>query len=339
MEEGFDSGKYRELVLREVEARAKGFKRFYLEVGGKLLFDGHASRVLPGYEPENKIKIIKWLNNSGLLYCVNANDLNSKKRLTKKKVDYFKQCKKELEAFEKRKIPIEAVVLTRYKGDIGKKKKKKPKKIRKFLKYLKKKKIHCEIFGEFEGYTKDPKNAIASYKENKHIPVKKRIIIVTGPAGNSGKMAVTMSQLYHEVRKGWKVNYAKLETFPVWDLALDNPINLAYEAATADLRDKNKLDGLHWRHYHKRATSYNRDLDNFKILGKVSRKKFPFGYKSTTDMGINKISNCIENEKICEAAALKEIIQRYERFKEEVKKDREDPQTIDRMREIARKVE
>ncbi len=333
MEEGFDSEKYLEFISKEIKLRAKGFKRFYLEVGGKLIFDGHASRVLPGYNPKNKLHLLSSFRNLGIIYCINANDLESKKKLTKKKVNYVSQIKKELEEFSSKGFHLETVVITRFKEG------KKYKKVKKFLKYLKKKKIDSKVFREWDNYSEETKFALESFKDNGYIYLKKRLIVLTGPAGNSGKMAVALSQLYHEIKNGKKVKYAKLETFPVWDLPLKHPINLAYEAATADLGDKNMLDKLHLKAHKIKATSYNRDLNNFKILRRVTSKRNPFGYKSTTDMGISGIKLSITNEKICEASALKEIINRYEWYKEEVKKGREDRKTIERMRQIARKAE
>ncbi|MBT4257725.1 DUF1846 family protein [archaeon] len=331
MKKGFSNEKYLLKQKIKVLDRVKRFNRLYLEIGGKLSADNHAARVLPGYKKTNKIELIKSLKHFGLIYCVNAKDLQSEKTLGKKRRNYQKQVLKDLSDLKKYKINISAVVITRYS---------KEKAARDFREVLEKKKLQVSIHNEIVGYPKN--NILKGLSSQPYIPIENSLIIITGPAGGSGKMAVAMSQIYHEIKQKKKVGFAKFETFPIWNLDLNHPINIAYEAATANLQDENQIDFYHKKAYKKIAVNYNRDIENFKILRKISqkitKKKIPFGYKSPTDMGLNEIKAGIINEEVCSKAAIKEIKRRDKEYKKEYKKGREDKKTLIRMEEVIAKL-
>jgi uncharacterized protein (UPF0371 family) len=330
MKKGFANKTYIRKQKIKILERVKKFDRLYLEIGGKLSADNHAARVLPGYNKKNKIRLIKSFRNFGLIYCVSAKDLQSEKTLGKKNRTYQKQVLKDLNDLKKYKINITAVVITRYTRE---------KAAREFREVLEKKKLQVFIHKEIHGYPKT--NILTGFEKQIYISIENHLTIVTGPAGGSGKMAVAMSQIYHETKQKKKVGFAKFETFPIWNLDLNHPINLAYEAATADLEDKNMIDPFHKKAYKKIAVNYNRDLENFKILKtisqKITKKKTPFGYKSPTDMGMNMIKEGITNDLVCSKAAIKEIKRREKRYKKEYKKGRETKKTLKRMKEILEK--
>lgn len=323
---GFSSGKYVAAVVKEVALRQDKFKKLYLEVGGKLLYDGHASRVLPGYDPDTKLHLLKKLQPCDLIYCCSAKDLLSNRRLTIKKRPYQTQVAYDLATFRRQNIPITAVVVTRYSGE---------KSLIPFFDALERQGYPLVIHHEYSDYTKSPAAALRSYSQQSFIQTTEDLVLVTGVAGGSGKMATAMSQIAKERKMKKKVGYAKIETFPVWDLPATNPINLAYEAATADLGDKVMVDK---RHKGQPAVNYNRDIENYEILQalmkKLAKEKYPFGYTSPTAMGIGVTSRGITNEVVCFHAAIKEIRRRYRHYKKEWKAGREHSATIRRMEQL-----
>lgn len=332
MKKGFDTEKYIQIQKKEILKRMKKFDRLYLEVGGHLAYDGHASRILPGYAPKTKLKLLKTLGKLEIIYCVNARDLNTKKRLGDFNLNYKKQTLKDLRLFKRAGLKVDYVVITRFDNQA------KALKLKKILdKKVKKVYLHKEI----KDYS-NPAKALKGYEKNPALPIVFDLVIITGAASGSGKMAVAMSQIYSNVKRKINTGYAKLETFPIYDLGLDNPINLAYEAATADLQDKNKIDPYYFKKYHKKVVNYNRDIKNFAILLKISKlitkKKTAFGYNSPTEMGINNTKKGIINEKICEQAAIKEIRKRQKFYLREFRKGRENKQTLERMKEILKKI-
>jgi len=333
MERGFDIKKYLSAQKKEILKRMKKFDRLYLEVGGHLAYDGHASRVLPGYPPKTKLKLLKELGKLEIIYCVNAKDLSSKKRLGDFNLNYKKQTLKDLRLFKRAGLNVDYVVITRFSDE---------KEAKEFKKILDKKVKKVYFHREIKGYS-NVKNVIKGYEKNSTVPIFSKLVIVTGTAGGSGKMAVTMSQIYSNVKRKIKAGFAKLETFPIYNLPLDHPINIAYEAATADLQDKNKIDPYHLKYHKKKAVNYNRDIDNFGILMKISKlvtkKKAAFGYHSPTDMGVSNTKAGIINEEICKQAAIKEINRREKVYLHEFRRGRESQATLDRMKEILRKIE
>ena len=333
MKKCFDSSKYIRAQTKEILKRVKKFKRLYLEFGGKLIYDGHASRVLPGYKKTTKIELLRKLGKLEIIYCINAKDLQSKKVLGLKERSYQEQSLKDLRDIKKFGLKNKIIVITRFSGE---------EKAKKFSKKLEKKRKIVYFHKEIRGYSKNVDKAINGYQTQPYIPIKNNLIIISGPAGGSGKMAVALSQIYHEKKKKIKSGFAKFETFPFWNLSLDHPINLAYEAATADLQDRTMIDPFHKKAYNKKAVNYNRDIKNFSILQEISKRitkeKFPFGYKSPTDMGINMAKKGLIDDKICRNSAIKEIKRRYDFYKKEFKKGRESKLTIKRMEEIMKKL-
>jgi len=329
MKRCFDSSKYIKAQIAEILKRVKKFKRLYLEFGGQLVYDGHASRVLPGYKKTTKIELLKKLGNTEVIYCINAKDLQSKKVLGMRGRSYQKQALKDLRDIKKFGLKNDIIVITRFSDE---------KKAKKFSEELETMGKTIYFHKEIKGYSKSVDKAINGYKTQPYIPIKNNLIIISGPAGGSGKMAVALSQIYHEKKKKIDSGFAKFETFPFWNLSLDHPINLAYEAATADLQDKTMIDPYHKKAYNKKAVNYNRDIENFSILQaiskKITHKKFPYGYKSPTDMGINMAKKGIIDDKICRDSAIKEIKRRYNSYKKEFKKGRESKLTIKRMEQI-----
>jgi uncharacterized protein (UPF0371 family) len=333
MKRGFDSEKYIAEQTVEILKRVKKFKRLYLEFGGKLIYDNHASRVLPGYKKTTKINLLRKLKELKIIYCVNAKDLQSNHSVGSSKRNYQEQVLKDLKDFKKFHLKNDTVVITRFSGEP---------KAQEFAKLLIKKHKKIYFHDEIKGYTESVKKAVDGFKKQPYIPIKENLIIITGPAGGSGKMAVALSQIYHETKNKIKSGFAKFETFPIWNLPLNHPVNLAYEAATANLQDKNMIDSFYKKTHHKVAINYNRDINNFKILQelikKITGQRFPFGYKSPTEMGVNMAKIGIINDEICRKFAIKEIHRRYKFYKKELKKGRESEKTIIRMEEIIKKI-
>lgn len=320
MKKGFDSKRYLEAQTKKINSRVKKFNKLYLEFGGKLLYDGHASRVLPGYDPRVKIKLLKKLKEKEIIYCVGAKNIQSGQIIGDSGLTQDKQVLKDIEELDKLGLKVSYLIITRYDNQP---------KVNEFIKKLK---INYYLHKEIPGYSK---NALKGYEKLPYVETKENLVIVTGVGGGSGKMAFCLSQIYHENKKGTKSGFAKFETFPIWNLKMNHPVNIAYEAATADLGDYNMVDKSHKGY----AVNYNRDVDNFKILKRVM-KKFDreLEYDSPTDMGVNMAKEGIIDDKVCREAAKKEIIRRYKVYSDEFKKGRETRKTLVRMREIIQKI-
>jgi len=319
---GFDSKLYRLLQKREILKRLKGSNRLYLEIGGKLCFDGHASRVLPGFELDNKIKLIKSLKNFEIIYCINSEDIERRKELQDFNLAYEKQAFKDFKDIACFGAKVSYVVFTKFNNQIS---------AIKLKEIISSKGIPVYLHRVIDKYTKNPRNAINGFESMEYIPVKKRIVVVTGAAGGSGKMAVALSQMFYEIKKGERPRFAKYELFPIWNLSISHPINIAYEAATADLGDKIMIDKLSKHN----SVNYNRDIYNFKILKKLV---WYLSYKSPTDMGINMAKFAIINDKICRKAAINEIVNRYFIYLSQFRRGIESFETIERMKKIIWKV-
>jgi uncharacterized protein (UPF0371 family) len=332
MKRGFDAEKYIASQSFEILKRVRKFSRLYLEFGGKLCYDEHASRVLPGYKTTTKIEILKRLGDLRIIYCIYAKDLENNRMVGMSGMNYKKKILKDLkdiDGFGFKKINI---VITRFN---------KEKRAKKFADRLKRDyKIYFHT--KIEGYGVDIKKTLAGYEKQKYIPIKENFTIVTGPAGGSGKMGFCLSQIYHERKKKINSGFAKFETFPIWNLPLNHPVNLAYEAATADLGDVNMIDPYHLKTYNKKAVNYNRDIENFGILLAIARKvtceKWPCGYKSPTDMGVNMGKFGIINDKVVRHAAIGEIKRRRGAYKKEFKKTSQCERVISRMDNILKKI-
>lgn len=307
MEIGFDNEKYLEIQREKIIERIKMFdNKLYLEFGGKLFDDYHASRVLPGFKPDSKIQLLQTLKDDlEIIFCINANDIQKSKIRADYGISYDSELIRLIDNLKKLDININSVVITMYQEQ---------KAIEKLIEILNNKGVKSYIHRPTEGYPNDVEKIVSEegYGKNPYIETTKKLVVVTAPGPNSGKLGTCLSQLYHEHKKGVKAGYAKFETFPVWDLPLMHPVNVAYEAATADLEDINIIDPYHLEAYNIKAVNYNRDIATFPILKnilfKIMQKDI---YKSPTDMGVNMISQCITNEKIVENAAKMEVIRRY----------------------------
>ena len=304
---GFDSDKYLKIQSEKIQERIKLFdNKLYLEFGGKIFDDYHAARVLPGFRPDNKIRLLKQFKDDlEVIFCINAADIEKSKIRADYGISYELELLRLIEKLQEQDILINSVVVTMYHEGNN---------ISHLEKLLKERNIKMYIHRPTQGYP-DNVDLIASeegYGKNPYIETTKKLVVVTAPGPNSGKLGTCLSQLYHEYKKGVKAGYAKFETFPVWNLSLLDPVNIAYEAATVDLKDVNMIDPFHLEAYGEYSVNYNRDISSFPILKnilmKISGKEI---YKSPTDMGVNMIKQCITNPEIVKRAATDEIIRRY----------------------------
>ena len=304
---GFDNDLYVKLQTETIKERIKLFdNKLYLEIGGKLFDDYHAKRVLPGFEINSKIKLLEELKDiTEIIFCISAKDIDKKKIRADYGISYTDEVIRLIKVFTDMGIYVNSVVITLYKGQVS---------ADKFKNKLEKMGVKTYIHTPTKGYPTDVELIVSDegYGANPYIETTKPLVVVNAPGPCSGKLATCLSQLYHEYKRGVKAGYAKFETFPVWDLPLKHPVNVAYEAATADIKDVNMIDSFHLEAYGVRAVNYNRDLEVFPvlktILNKIANKEI---YKSPTDMGVNTIGKCIINNEVIEEAAKKEILRRY----------------------------
>lgn len=307
MKIGFDNEKYLKIQKEKIEERIKMFgNKLYLEFGGKLFDDYHASRVLPGFKPDSKIQLLQTLKKDlEIIFCINANDIQNSKMRADYGISYDAELIRLIDHFQKLDIDINSVVITMYEDQQG---------IEKLKEILKHQGIKVCIHRPTQGYPNDVEKIVSEegYGKNPYIETTKKLVVVTAPGPNSGKLGTCLSQLYHEHKRGIKAGYAKFETFPVWNLPLMHPVNVAYEASTADLEDINIIDPYHLEAYDTKAVNYNRDIATYPILKNILYKIMGKDiYQSPTDMGVNMIKECITNNKIVEEAAKMEVIRRY----------------------------
>lgn len=291
------------------ELLEKSDNKLYIEFGGKLLFDFHAARILPGYDPNIKIQLLQELaEDIDIILCVNANDIERNKLRADFGIHYHEDVLKMIDDLRKRNLSITAVVITQYSEQSA---------AAAFKTRLEHNNIMVYTHPVIPGYPAEIDTIVSpnGYGACSYVETTKRIVIVTAPGPGSGKLATCLSQLYHEYQKGVKAVYAKFETFPVWDIPLDHPINVAYEAATIDLNDSNMIDFFHEEAYGISAVNYNRDLDAFPLLKRIMERitQKECIYKSPTDMGCNCIKQGIIDDEICREASKQEIIRRYYR--------------------------
>ncbi len=304
---GFDNKKYLEMQSAKILERIKMFGgKLYLEFGGKLFDDYHASRVLPGFEPDSKIKMLSQLKDQAeILIVINANDIEKNKKRSDLGITYDLDVLRLIDVFVDKGFYVGSVVLTRYASQPS---------VEAFKKRLEIRGIKVYKHYEIEGYPSEVEKIVSDsgYGKNEYIVTTRPLVVVTAPGPGSGKMATCLSQLYHENKRGIKAGYAKYETFPVWNLALNHPVNAAYEAATADLNDMNMIDPFHLETYGTMAVNYNRDIEIFPVLSAMLNKVLGESpYKSPTDMGVNMAGYCIVDEQVVEKASRQEIIRRY----------------------------
>ncbi len=304
---GFDNQKYLELQSEHIKKRISQFgNKLYLELGGKLFDDYHASRVLPGFEPDSKIKMLTQLaDRAEVVIAINAADIEKNKARSDLGITYEADVLRLIDAFRARGLHVGNVVITQYAGQYA---------ADVFRRRLISMGIKVAIHYPISGYPSNLSLIVSDdgYGKNDYIETERPLVIVTAPGPGSGKMATCLSQLYHEYKRGVRAGYAKFETFPIWNLPLKHPVNLAYEAATADLKDVNTIDPFHLEAYGKTAVNYNRDVEAFPLLQNILEKitgKCP--YQSPTDMGVNMAGFCITDDSAVCDAAREEIIRRY----------------------------
>jgi len=331
---GFDTEKYLDAQIKSIKDRVSNFDKLYLEFGGKLYYDSHASRVLPGYRPTAKIELLKQLGDIDVIVCISAKHIEEGKKRGDSGLTYDYQTLKDISDIKANGLVVNSVVITRYSGEVSADKFK-----RKLQNYGFKVYVHNEI----EGYPNDMGKVLEGCAKQPLVLTEKKLTIITGAGANSGKMATCLSQIYNERKNGIKTGYAKFETFPIWNLALDHPINIAYEAAAADLLDINLIDPFHKKAYGIDSVNYNRDVENFDILislmKNITGEENPFGYKSPTDMGVNMAAKGIIDDEVCRQASKQEIISRYFKYRKEKIEGNESQKTLDYMEEIMKKVE
>jgi len=330
--QGFDNQKYLELQSENIAKRVSKFNKLYLEFGGKLFDDNHASRVLPGFEPDSKIKMLLNLKDKvEMVLVINANHIEKNKMRSDLGITYSQDLLRLIDSFTAVDLKIGGVVITHFA---------KQQEAIRLRKNLEKSKIAVAYHYAIENYPNNIDLILSDdgFGKNEYLPTQREIIVVTAPGPGSGKMATCLSQMYHDNKHGLKSGYAKFETFPIWNLPLNHPVNLAYEAATVDLSDVNMIDPFHLEAYKSIAINYNRDVEVFPVLNdlliRISGKQI---YKSPTDMGVNMVGYCICDDDICKQAARSEIIRRYYEAQIDVRKDVMPEETLIKLETIMNK--
>ena len=304
---GFDNAKYLAMQSEHIEKRIAQFGgKLYLEFGGKLFDDYHASRVLPGFVPDAKLQLLlKMKDEAEIVIAINSQTIEEAKTRGDLGITYDQEVLRLIDAFRAAGLYVSSVVLTQFQNQ---------KSAKAFEKLLQKLGIKTYRHYVIDGYPYDVEKIVSEdgLGKNDYIETTRPLVVLTAPGPGSGKMATCLSQLYHDNKRGLKSGYAKFETFPIWNLPLKHPVNLAYEAATADLDDVNMIDPYHLEHYGISTVNYNRDIEIFPVLNRVFEKIFGASpYYSPTDMGVNMAGFCIENDEVCQEASRQEIIRRY----------------------------
>ena len=307
MKYGFDNNKYLKMQSEHIKERIAMFgDKLYLEFGGKLFDDYHASRVLPGFEPDSKFKMLQQLKDQAeIVLVISAPSIEKNKIRRDSGLTYDAEVLRLIETFRKMGFLANSVVITQYAGQPS---------ADQYRRRLTNLGLRSYLHYVIEGYP-DNIDLIVSdegYGRNEYVETTKPLVVITAPGPGSGKMATCLSQLYHEHKRGIQAGYAKFETFPIWNLPLKHPVNMAYEADTADLNDVNMIDPFHLEAYGQTTVNYNRDVEIFPVLNAIFEQILGDSpYKSPTDMGVNMVGNCILDDKICCEAANQEIIRRY----------------------------
>lgn len=307
MKVGFDNEKYLKMQSEHIKERISQFgDKLYLEFGGKLFDDYHASRVLPGFAPDSKLKMLMQLSDyAEIVIVISAADIEKNKIRGDLGITYDVDVLRLRDEFLQKGLFVGSVVITHYSGQNS---------ANQFKAKLEKKNIKVYLHYTIEGYPANVPLIVSEngYGKNDYIETSRPLVVITAPGPGSGKMATCLSQLYHDNLRGIKAGYAKFETFPIWNVPLKHPINLAYEAATADLNDVNMIDPFHLEAYGKTAVNYNRDIEIFPVLNAIFEGIYGSNpYKSPTDMGVNMAGNCIIDDEVCSLASCMEIIRRY----------------------------
>lgn len=329
---GFDNKKFLQDQLSHILKRVKQFEgKLYLEVGGKIIYDMHASRVLPGFEPTVKMQLLQRLQDKAdIVLCIYADDIQGRFVRGDFGISSDLYLLKMIDDFREWDVKVSAVVITRFTGQPS---------AEVFKRKLERRGIKVYTHGIIDDYPNAVDKIVSDegFGANSYIETKNRLVIVTAPCANSGKLSTCLSQLYHDYKKGMKSGYAKLETFPVWTLPLKHPVNMAYEASTADIGDKNLIDPFHLEAYQQSAVNYNRDVEIFpilkKILQKISNNNTAI-YKSPTDMGVNRVGFAITDDEVIKEASKQEIVRRFFRHSCEYAKGLCEEETVERVKKL-----
>lgn len=304
---GFDNKRYVKMQSEHIRQRIERFGgKLYLEFGGKLFDDYHASRVLPGFLPDSKVKMLLQLREQvEIIIAINASDIEKSKMRGDHGITYDQDVLRLIDAFRSIGLMVGSVVITMYRAQAA---------ADAFRDRLTRLGMPVYLHYPIPGYPSNIPLIVSDegYGRNEYIPTTRQLSVVTAPGPGSGKMAVCLSQLYHEYKRGVRAGYAKFETFPIWNLPLSHPVNIAYESATADLNDVNMIDPFHLDAYGVTAVNYNRDVEIFPVLNAIFEKiagESP--YRSPTDMGVNMVGNCLIDDEACEQASRQEILRRY----------------------------
>ncbi|MGN0399678.1 MAG: DUF1846 domain-containing protein [Blautia sp.] len=307
MKTGFDNDKYLSMQSEHIRQRINQFdNKLYLEFGGKLFDDYHAARVLPGFAPDSKLRMLMQLSDHAeIVIVISAGDIEKNKVRGDLGITYDIDVLRLIDAFRNRGLYVGSVVITQFSGQNS---------ALTFRNKLEKLGIKTYIHYSIEGYPGNIPLIVSDegYGKNEYIETTRPLVVITAPGPGSGKMATCLSQLYHEHKRGIHAGYAKFETFPIWNIPLKHPVNLAYEAATADLNDVNMIDPFHLDAYGETTVNYNRDVEIFPVLSAIFERIFgKCPYQSPTDMGVNMAGNCIVDDEVCQEASKQEIIRRY----------------------------
>ncbi len=324
---GFDNEKYMKEQTSAILERVNNSSKLYLEFGGKILFDYHAARVLPGFDPNVKMRLLQQIKDKAdIILCIYSGDIAKRKVRADFGITYDSDALKTIDDFNEWGIGVLAVVVTRFDNQ--------PASIA-FINKLERRNIKVYTHKFTKGYPTAVDTIVSEegYGANEYIESKKPIVVVTGPGPGSGKLATCLSQLYHEYKRGVDAKYAKFETFPIWNLPIKHPVNVAYEAATAELKDVNLIDNFHLETYNKISVNYNRDIEAFPLLKRIVEKitKTSSFYNSPTDMGVNRAGFSIIDDEVVREAAIQEIIRRYFRYSCEYAMGLVDKETVQRI--------
>lgn len=330
MKKGFDNDLYLKVQSKKIKERLKKFdNKLYLEFGGKLFDDYHAMRVLPGFQEDSKIRMLLELKDiCEIVFCINAGDIERNKIRADYGITYDMDVLRLIDKIKALGLQVNSVVITLYKGQP---------RAESFKKKLEARGMKAYIHTPTKGYPTDVETIVSEegYGKNPYIETTKPLVVMTAPGPCSGKLATCLSQLYHEYKRGVQAGYAKFETFPVWDLPLKHPVNIAYEAATADLKDVNMIDYFHLEKYGISSVNYNRDLEVFPVLKdilyKITGEEI---YSSPTDMGVNTIGKCITDDEVIRQASKDEIIRRYYQALCDFKTGNGDMETAERIKAL-----
>ncbi len=328
---GFDNDKYLQEQSAAILDRVRGLgNKLYLEFGGKLLFDYHAARVLPGFDPNVKMRLLTKLKEEAeILLCIHAGAIERKKMRADFGITYDADAMKLIDDIREWGIELRGVVITRFDGQPG---------AVQFQNKLQRRDIPVYAHCPTKGYPGEVDRIVSAegYGANPHIKTEKPLVVVTGPGPGSGKLATCLSQVYHDHLHGIDSGYAKFETFPIWNLPLMHPVNVAYEAATADLHDVNMIDPFHLEAFGETAINYNRDVEAFPVLHKILERitQAEPVYGSPTDMGVNRASAGIVDDEVVRAASRAEVIRRYFRYRSEYVMGLADERTVQRVERL-----